>query len=181
MKVPLGKLFMAFLEVGLVTFGGGGNAQIYQAIVQRRGWMSDREFLETTALCRILPGPVFANLAAHLGARLCGVTGGILALLGVLTPGVTLMLLLSLAYFRLGILPGSAAQDMLSGVAAGAVGLILATALHQFPAALDSVKAALLALLVFVTYGLLHWSLLFVLLLVVPLGTVLYWRESRAG
>ncbi|MER3483609.1 MAG: chromate transporter, partial [Meiothermus sp.] len=96
MKVPLDKLFWAFLSIGLVAFGGGGNAQIYSAIVRRRGWMSDREFLETTALCRILPGPVFANLAAHLGARLGGVPGGILALLGVLTPGATLMLLLSL-------------------------------------------------------------------------------------
>jgi len=180
-KVPLDKLFWAFLSIGLVAFGGGGNAQIYSAIVRRRGWMSDREFLETTALCRILPGPVFANLAAHLGARLGGVPGGILALLGVLTPGATLMLLLSLAYFRLGIFPGSSAQHALSGVVAAAVGLILATSLRQLPAALDSAKAFLLALSVFVTYGLLHWSLLLVLVLAVPLGMVLYWKESRAG
>jgi chromate transporter len=179
-KVPLGKLFLAFLGVGLVAFGGGGNAQIYQAIVRRRGWMSDREFLETTALCRILPGPVFANLAAHMGTRLGGVPGGILALLGVLTPGATLMLFLSLAYFRLGVVPGSTAQNALSGVAAAAVGLILATSLRQLPAALDSLKAVLLALLVFITYSLLHWSLLLVLVLVVPLGMALYWRESRA-
>jgi len=26
MKVPLGKLFWAFLQVGLVAFGGGGTA-----------------------------------------------------------------------------------------------------------------------------------------------------------
>jgi len=180
-KVPLGKLFLAFLEVGLVAFGGGGNAQIYSAIVLRRGWMNDREFLETTALCRILPGPVFANLAAHMGARLGGVTGGILALLGVLTPGAMLMILLSLAYFHLGVLPGSWAQNALEGVAAAAVGLILATSLRQVPVALDSLKAVLLALLVFVMYGLLHWSLLLVLLLAVPLGLTLYWKESRGG
>ncbi|GIW36369.1 MAG: hypothetical protein KatS3mg073_0514 [Meiothermus sp.] len=76
MKVPLGQLFWAFLQVGLVAFGGGGNAQLYQALVLRRAWMAEREFLETTALCRILPGPVFANTAAHLGMRLGGVVGG---------------------------------------------------------------------------------------------------------
>lgn len=171
---------MAFLEVGLVAFGGGGTAQIYQAIVLRRGWMSEKEFLEATALCRVLPGPVFANLAAHMGARLGGALGGLLAFLGVLLPGASLMLLLSLAYFRWGLLPGAAAQDALSGVAAGAVGLILATVMRQLPAALDSLKAVGLALLVFVTYGLLHWSLLLVLLLAVPLGMGLYWRESHA-
>jgi chromate transporter len=35
-----------------------------------------------------------------------------------------------------------------------------------------------LALLVFVTYGLLHWQLLLVLLLSVPLGMGLYWQEA---
>ena len=179
MKVPLGKLFWAFLQVGLVAFGGGGTAQLYQAIVLKRGWMEEREFLETTALCRILPGPVFANTAAHLGMRLGGVPGGLLALLGVLTPGALLMLLLSFAYFRFGAVPGSVAESALNGVAAAAIGLILATVLRQAPLALDSLKALGLALGVFATYGLLHWPLLLVLLLFVPVGMALYWQEAR--
>ncbi len=178
--MPLGKLFFAFIQVGLVAFGGGGNAQLYQAIVRRRGWMGEREFLETTALCRILPGPVFANAAAHIGMRLGGVMGGILALLGVLTPGAILMLLLSFAYLHFGALPGSLAESALNGVAAAAIGLILATMLRQAPSALDSFKAVGLALGVFVTYGLLHWPLLLVLLVTVPLGMGLYWREAEA-
>ncbi len=178
MKVPLGKLFSAFVHIGLVAFGGGGNAQLYQAIVLRRHWMEEREFLETTALCRILPGPVFANTAAHIGMRLGGVVGGILALLGVLTPGAILMLLLSFAYFRFGAVPGSLAESALDGVAAAAIGLILATMIRQAPIALDSLKAMGLALVVFVTYGLLHWQLLLVLLLTVPAGMGLYWQEA---
>jgi chromate transporter len=57
---------------------------------------------------------VFANAAAHIGMRLGGVAGGVLALLGVLTPGATLMLLLSFAYFRFGAVPGSAAESALN-------------------------------------------------------------------
>ncbi|RIH83065.1 Chromate transport protein [Calidithermus terrae] len=181
MRVPLLQLFTAFLYVGLTAFGGGGTAHIYELMVVRRGWLSEREFLETTALCRVLPGPVFANLAAHLGARLGGALGGVAALAGVLLPGVSLMLLLSLAYFRFGALPGSSLEGALSGVAAAAVGLILATVLRQAKVGLDSLKAVLLALVVFVTYGLLHWSLLLVLLLTVPVGVALYWREAEAG
>ncbi len=172
------KLFYAFIQVGLVAFGGGGNAQLYQALVLRRGWMEEREFLETTALCRILPGPVFANTATHLGMRLGGVAGGILALLGVLTPGAILMLLLSFAYFRFGAVPGSLAESALNGVAAAAIGLILATMIRQAPIALGSLKAIGLALAVFMTYGLLHWPLLLVLLLFVPVGMALYWQEA---
>ncbi len=178
MKVPPRKLFAAFLQVGLTAFGGGGNAQLYQAIVLGRGWLSEREFLETAALCRILPGPVFANLATHIGARLAGVLGGFLALLGVLTPGALLMLGLTWAYFRFGAMPGSAAQSILTGVTAAAIGLIAASMLRMAPAALDSLKAIGLALVVFVTYGLLHWPLLLILLLSVPLGMRLYWKEA---
>ncbi len=178
MKISRSKLFWAFLQVGLVAFGGGGQAQLYQAIVRRRGWMGEREFLETAALCRILPGPVFANTATHVGMRLGGVAGGILALLGVLTPGALLMLLLSFAYFRFGARPGSLAESALDGVAAAAIGLILATMLQQAPLALNALKAVGLALGVFLTYGLLHWPLLLVLLLFVPLGVALYWQEA---
>lgn len=167
-----------FLYIGLTAFGGGGSAHIYNAIVLRRGWMNDWEFLETSALCRILPGPVFANTAAHIGARLSGVLGGVVALAAVLLPGASLMVVLSLAYFRFGVVPGSTAQSVLSGVAAAAIGLILATMLRQVPIALNSLKAVLLALAVFVTYGWLHWSLLLVLLLTVPIGMLLYWGES---
>ncbi len=176
--MPRSRLFLAFVQVGLVAFGGGGQAQIYQSIVLKHRWMEEREFLETTALCRILPGPVFANTAAHIGTRLGGVLGGILALLGVLTPGASLMLLLSFAYFRFGAVPGSLAESALNGVAAAAIGLILATMLRQAPIALDSLKAIGLALVVFVTYGLLHWPLLLVLLLTVPVGMGLYWQEA---
>lgn len=171
---------MAFLQVGLLAFGGGGQAQIYQSIVLKRGWMAAREFLEAAALCRILPGPVFANTAVHIGTRLGGVVGGMLALLGVLTPGAILMLLLSFAYFRFGAVPGSLAENALNGVAAAAIGLILATMIRQAPIALDSLKAVGLALVVFLTYGLLHWPLLLVLLLTVPVGVGLYWQEAGA-
>ncbi|GIW36370.1 MAG: hypothetical protein KatS3mg073_0515 [Meiothermus sp.] len=75
-------------------------------------------------------------------------------------------------------LPGSLAESALNGVAAAAIGLILATMLRQAPIALDSRKAVLLALGVFVTYGLLHWPLLLVLLMFVPVGMALYWQEA---
>jgi chromate transporter len=91
------------------------------------------------------------------------------------------MLLLSFAYVRFGAVPGSLAESALNGVAAAAIGLILATMLHQTPVALDSLKALGLALGVFATYGLLHWPLLLVLLLFVPVGMTLYWREAAAA
>ncbi|WP_119360264.1 chromate transporter [Meiothermus luteus] len=178
MRVPWFELFLAFLQVGLVAFGGGGNAQLYQALVLKRGWMGEREFLETTALVRVLPGPIFANTAAHLGMRLGGLMGAVLALVGVLAPGSLLMLLLSFAYFRFGAVPGSLAESALDGVAAAAIGLILATMVRQAPVALDSLKAVGLAAGVFVTYGLLHWPLLLVLLVHVPIGVSLYWGEA---
>ncbi|WP_337843785.1 chromate transporter [Thermus sp.] len=177
--VSLFRLLGAFFYVGLTAFGGGGSAHLYQLLVVRRGWLSEGEFLEAAALCRLLPGPVFANLAAHLGARLGGVLGGMAALVGVLAPGSSLMLLLSLAYLGSGTQPGPSAKGALAGVMASALGLMLATTWHQARIGLDSPKALLLALGVFLAYGLLHWPLPVVLLLAAPVGVALYWRESR--
>ena len=173
------QVFWTFLTIGLTAFGGGGTAQIYQAVVRRRGWLDEREFLETAALCRILPGPVFANLAVHIGARIAGFWGGAIAFVGVMLPGAALMLALTWAYFRFGVMPGSSFDAILTGVAAAAIGVIVASMLQQAPVGLGSLKAIGLAVTVFVTYGLLHWPLLLVLLLTVPVGMGLYWRESE--
>lgn len=178
-KPSLWQIYWAFLGVGGQAFGGGGQAHLYRVLVRGKGWLSEEEFLRSMALCRVLPGPVFANAAAYLGARLRGPLGGGAALLGVLSPGVLLMLLLSLLYLRLGARPGAWAQGALSGVAAAAIGVFLEVLLHQAPRALSAPKALGLALAVFLAYGLLHLPLLWVLLGALPLGVLLFWEEAR--
>ncbi len=178
-KPSLWAIFWAFFQIGGQAFGGGGQAYLYRVLVRGKGWLSEGEFLRSMALCRLLPGPVFANAAVYLGARLRGPLGGGVAFLGVLLPGAIFMVLLGLIYLHLRARPGAWTQGVLSGVAAAAIGVFLEVLLHQAPRALSTPKALGLALGVFLAYGLFHLPLLWILLGAMPLGILLFWKEAQ--
>ena len=59
----LGGLFLSFLKIGLVGFGGGVAvlAQIRTLTVRKRLWLTDSEFAEALALAQALPGTSAGN------------------------------------------------------------------------------------------------------------------------
>ena len=167
--VPLTALFTAFLAVSPCGVGGGGGIVWARRIaVEKRRWISDREFADIVSLCQFMPGPNIVGIAVCVGARMRGAIGTIAALCGflVIPWAIGLSLgLLCLEYAHLPIL-----RNILSGIAATAAGLLIATGLRLFmpyrrrPAAL--VFAAL-------AYGLITFGglpLLVVLFGLVPLS-----------
>ena len=52
------SLFLAFLKMGLLGFGGV-MPWARRVIVDERGWLADREFAELIGMCQILPGPTW--------------------------------------------------------------------------------------------------------------------------
>ncbi len=149
----LTEIFKAFVIVGISAFGGGGSAHIHNHIVVRRGWLSEAEFLEGLSLSQLLPGPIFANFAAHIGMKLRGTRGAMLAFTGVCLPGMLTILGLSIAYFAIRDFSNPVVVGALTGVAAGAVGISLATLARVAPAGLKSRGAYLRFLNSFTTNG----------------------------
>ena len=170
------EIFKAFMVVGASAFGGGGSAHIHNHIVVRRGWLTEREFLEGLSLSQLLPGPIFANFAAHIGMKLHGTWGAILAFVGVCLPGMLAILGLSVAYFTVRNFSSPVVTGALTGVAAGAVGISLATLARVAPPGLKSRGAPLIALTAFVANGVLHLPILWVLLVLLPIGIALNWN-----
>ena len=170
------EVFKAFLYIGATAFGGGGSAHIQAAIVTRKAWLTQDEFLESFTLAQTLPGPIFSNLAAQIGARLAGTGGGIAACIGVSLPGALLILLLAGVYSKL---PANTKwlEGALTGIGAGAVGVSLAMLASIAPSALKTRVALLLAVAAFIANALLHISVLWILLTLVPSGV---WLGSRA-
>ena len=72
MRTPLSALFLGFLSIGAMSFGGGLAAWIRREAVQRRGWLDDRQFLSGYALSQIVPGATNVNLAVFIGSQLRG-------------------------------------------------------------------------------------------------------------
>ncbi len=79
----LRELATLFLRLGVTAFGGPAAhiAMMRDEVVDRRRWLSDREFLDLVAATNLIPGPNSTELAIHLGYRRGGLAG--LALAGV--------------------------------------------------------------------------------------------------
>jgi chromate transporter len=174
----LSALFVAFTLLALQGFGGVLMV-VQRELVERRRWMSREEFIEEWAVAQIMPGPNVVNLGLILGDRFFGWRGAAVALLGLLTVPMALVLVLALLYSRFQAEP--AVAGALRGMAAVAAGGIIATGLKLIPAlrqhALGRPLCAAFGIACFAAIAWLRWPLVAVLLSVGGLSCVLTWRK----
>ncbi|UBV43581.1 chromate transporter [Deinococcus taeanensis] len=172
------SLLRLFMGVALVGIGGGLPAHTRRAL-NTRGWMTDAEFAEAFTLAQLTPGPNAVNLAAMIGARLSGQAGALLAVVGILTPGLIVML--AVTAFTLGVpggLPGPL-QSALRGAAAAALGVMLTAALPVLKVTAGIRGGPVLAGATFLALAWLHLDLLLVLAGVLTVGLVVH--RPRSG
>lgn len=127
-NISVMDIFLEFLLIGSTSFGGAVVAYLRSGLVGKRKWIDDREFVEYLAISQTLPGLNATNMAVLVGDHLRGFAGAFAALVAVCLPGGILMLIAGMLYHSHGDNPVVTA--MLKGVAAAAVGLILATAVQ---------------------------------------------------
>ena len=169
----IAELFLAFAAISLSGFGGV-LAWARRIMVERRRWFTAEEFNEAFALCAFLPGGNMVNFAVIFGSRIRGPLGALAALAGLLGPPMILIIAVGALYAHYGELP--ALRRMLTGVAAAAAGLMLATGakmarpLFPMPSKNPAVIAPLIALATLVAIGIVHWPLPLVLLVIVPVS-----------
>ena len=122
------KLFLTFLEIGAVSFGGGyGMISLIREAVLSNHWLTESEFINFIAVSESTPGPLAVNMATFIGSSQGGVLGSLLATLGVVLPSFVIILLIAAVLSNL--LKYAGVQAFLSGVRPCVVALILATAL----------------------------------------------------
>ncbi|WP_338553931.1 chromate transporter [Paenibacillus sp. KS-LC4] len=98
----LGELFIVFLKIGCVSFGGGyAVIPIIQYEALSRGWMTQGEFQQAVSLAGMAPGSIATNAATLLGYQSAGITGAIIATAGMVLPSLVLMIVVSAFILRL--------------------------------------------------------------------------------
>jgi len=124
----LGGLFLSFLKIGLVGFGGGVAvlAQIRALTVRKRFWLTDSEFAEALALAQALPGTSAGNSVTYIGLRLRGWRGATVAMAGFILPSMLMMVGLAIVYKHIRNFPDT--QRFFHGLNGAVVALILVTA-----------------------------------------------------
>ncbi|HXF52119.1 MAG TPA: chromate efflux transporter [Dehalococcoidia bacterium] len=80
-------LFLTFLKIGSVLYGSGYVllAFLRADLVERLGWLTERQLLDAVAVGQVTPGPVFTT-ATFIGYVLGGWWGTVVATVGIFLP-----------------------------------------------------------------------------------------------
>ena len=181
----LGGLFLSFLKIGLVGFGGGIAvlAQIRALTVRKRLWLTDSEFAEALALAQALPGTSAGNSVTYIGLRLRGWRGAAVAMAGFILPSMLIMIGLAIVYKHLRAFPDT--QRFFHGLNGAVVALILVTAWRMGKNILTRRWQWWLAVLSFLTVALFDATVLEVVLAAGLIGIYIdsfaetQWRRLR--
>ena len=121
-------LFLTFLTIGAVSFGGGyGMISLIREAVVSHGWLTEEAFMSFVAVSEATPGPLAVNMATFVGSSQAGIPGALAATIGVVLPSFIIILLIA-ALLR-NLLKYKGVQAFLAGVRPCIAALILATAL----------------------------------------------------
>ncbi len=172
----LALLFTSFVSIGMMSFGGGLAAWTRREVVQKRGWLDDKQFLSGYALSQLVPGATNVNLAVFIGTQLRGTAGAVACFCGLTALPVLIVLLLGVLYLHSqGSTRGAWISGALGGMGAVAIGLNLGTGIRLARHNISGVIPIAVTTAVTVSIGILGFSLVHVLLVMMPVSLLLAW------
>ena len=174
----LSELFWAFTFLSLQGFGGV-IAVVQRELVDKKRWLTSTQFVEDWAVAQVLPGANIVNLSLMVGDRYFGMRGGMVALAGLVS--IPLIIVLILGALFAGVSDSVPVQGALRGMGAVAAGMIAAAGIKSLSAlkenALGTSLALVMAALTFVATALLRVPLAWVLLGLGGFGVLWAYRQ----
>lgn len=90
------RLFAEFFCTGLFSVGGGlATIPFLQDIGQRTGWFTSHELANMIAISESTPGPMGINMATYVGFTSAGIPGSVIAVLGLITPSIIVIMIVA--------------------------------------------------------------------------------------
>lgn len=96
------QLFLAFLQIGAFSFGGGYAAMplIQEQVIDTYHWLTMSDFTDLVTIAEMTPGPIAVNAATFVGNQVAGIPGTLIATFGVILPSCIFVTILAYIYNR---------------------------------------------------------------------------------
>jgi chromate transporter len=103
----IAQVLRLFLLLGTVSFGGPATsiALMDREVVQKRGWVTQEEFMAMLATTNLVPGPNAVEMAIHIGYKHAGWAGLVVGGVAFIVPAAVISLVLAVVYQQIGMLP----------------------------------------------------------------------------
>lgn len=101
------EVILLFLRLGITAFGGPAAhiALMREAVVMRRKWLTEQQFLDLLGATNLIPGPNSTEMAIHLGYLRAGMPGLVAGGASFILPAMLIVMAMAWAYVRYGSTP----------------------------------------------------------------------------
>ena len=90
-------LFLEFFKIGLLSVGGGLATLPYlrELAIRYPTWFTEIDLMDMIAISQSTPGAMGVNLATYAGFKTAGISGGIIAVLGIVVPAIIVITIIA--------------------------------------------------------------------------------------
>ncbi len=165
----------------MMSVGGGLAAWTRREVVQKRGWLDDKQFLSGYALSQLVPGATNVNLAVFIGTQMRGTAGAVACFCGLTALPLAIVLAVGTWYIHSqGHSSGAWISGALGGMGAVAIGLNLGTGVRLARRNISGPIPIAVTTIVTISIGIFGFSLVHVLLVMMPVSLALaWWTRAR--
>lgn len=179
-KTTLGKLFVSFARIGVMTFGGGMSMlpMLERECVKNRGWATEEEMLDYFAIGQCTPGIIAVNTATIIGYRQRGLSGALVATAGIVFPSLVIISILASIILRFK--DNSYVQKAFEGIRIAVCALIMKSVIGLAKKADKNMLYLLVTIGAFVALFFYGLSPVVAVLLTIVIGVIAYFAEKNS-
>ena len=178
-NISLKEAILYWLKLGFISFGGpaGQISMMYDEVVEKKKWISEKSFLHALNFTMILPGPEAQQLATYIGWLMHGRIGGLIA--GTLFILPSFFILSFLTYIYINYSNNIWGEGLLYGVKAAVIAIIFSATIKIAKKVLKKYYYWVTALFAFLTINIFDINLPIIIILAGLIGLIFHKFQNQ--
>ncbi len=148
-------------------------------LIDRQKWVTKDELLDYFAVSQCTPGIIAGNVATFIGSKIGGFWGAVFAMLGIVTPSLSVILIIAAFLWRF--MENEAVRFAFNGIRIAVAGLIIAAVAGLIKQSFRSWLGISISLIVFVCSIVLNLSPIIFVLSAALVGIAIGLAQRKAG